>query len=196
MLKLFFTIGVLLTLCSCTKTLSKQTNFTIPNGDFEQWDVNENLNIWQTNSCPLCVPPQETYIVQKTTDAAHGQFAAEFVYNNYYTTFAKNKFAISSHPLSLTAYIKSNIINGDTANLHVALFSGDNIVDNGNWYETTTTGNYRKLEIPITQTNSKVDSAEVIIIGGNKVGTVFFVDNLEFTYKQGGTILNFSSLLG
>jgi hypothetical protein len=183
MLKLFFSIVVLLTLFSCRKTVSNQEDLTIPNGDFEQWDVNQNLKIWQTNSCPLCVPPWETYIVQNTTDAAHGQFAAEFVYNSFYAAFATNKFSISSHPLSLTAYIKSNIINGDTATLHVALFSGDSVIDNGNWYETTTTIDYRKLEIPITQTNPKTDSAEIIIIGGNKVGTIFFVDNLEFTYK-------------
>jgi hypothetical protein len=183
MLKLIFTIVMLLTLFGCKKTVSHQENLTIPNGDFEQWDVNQDLNIWQTNSCPLCVPPWQTYIVQKTTDAAHGHYAAEFVYNNYYTTFATNKFAISSYPFSLTAYIKSNIISGDTANLHVALFSGNNVVDNGNWYETATSIDYRKLEIPITQTSPKIDSAEIIIIGGNKVGTVFFVDNLEFTYR-------------
>ena len=183
MLKLLFTIMLLLTLLSCKKTASNQENLTIPNGDFEQWDVNQNLNIWQTNSYPLCVPPWNTYIVQKTTDAAHEQFAAEFVYNDKYTTYATNKFAISSHPLSLTAYIKSNIINGDTANLHVALFFGNNLVDNGNWYETKTTSDYKKLEIPITQTNSKVDSAEIIIIGGNQIGTTFFVDNLQFTFK-------------
>lgn len=182
MLKLFFTVVILLALFSCKKTVSNQENLTIPNGDFEQWDVNQNLNIWQTNSCPLCVPPWQTYIVQKTTDAVHGQFAADFIYNNYYATFATNKFAISSHPLSLTTYIKSNIINGDTATLHVVLFSNNNVVDNGNWYETTTM-DYRKLEIPITQTNPKIDSAEIIIIGGNKVGTIFFVDNLEFRYK-------------
>ena len=183
MLKLFFATVMVLTLFSCKKTVLNQENLTIPNGDFEQWDVNQNLNIWETNSCPLCVPAWQTYIVQQTADAAHGQFAAEFIYNNYYTTFATNKFRISSHPLSLTAYIKSNIIDGDSATLHVALFSGNNLVDDGNWYETTTTVDYRKLEIPITQTTPKVDSAEILIIGGNKVGTTFFVDNLEFTYK-------------
>ena len=183
MLKVFFSIIVLLTLFSCNKTVSNETNFAIPNGDFEQWDVNNNLSIWQTNSCPLCLPAWETYIVQKTTDAAHGSFAGEFLYNNYYPAFAINKFAIASHPLKLTAYIKSSIIGGDTATLRIALSLGDHIVDNGNWYETTTNDNYRKVEIPITQTNSQVDSAEVIIMGGNKVGTIFFVDNLEFSYE-------------
>jgi hypothetical protein len=180
MLKLSFTIIILLTLSGCKKSISNLENITIPNGDFEQWDNNQNLLIWQTNSCPLCVPPWETYIVQKATDAAHGQFAAKFIYNNIYSSFSINKFAISFHPSGLTAYIKSNIINGDTATLHVDLFSGKNIVDGGNWYETTTTNNYRKLEIPITQTNPKADSALITILGGKKIGTEFFIDNLAF----------------
>jgi hypothetical protein len=182
-LKLSFTILILLTLFSCKKSTSNQENIIIPNGDFEQWDNNQNLIIWQTNSCPLCVPPWETYIIQKTTEAAHGQFAAKFIYNNYYSSFATNKFVIPSHPSVLAAYIKSNIINGDTATLHVDLFSGNNIVDSGNWYETTTTSNYRKLEIPITQTNPKADSALITINGGKKLGTEFFVDNLAFISK-------------
>jgi hypothetical protein len=183
MLKQSFSIILLLTLFSCNKNSSGQENFIIPNGDFEQWDNNQNLIFWQTNSCPVCVPPWETYIVQKSTTAAHGQFAAKFIYNNIYTSFATNKFVIPLHPSVLAAYIKSNIISGDTATLHVDLFSGNNIVDSGNWYETTTTSDYRKLEISITQTSPKADSALITINGGKKQGTEFFVDNLAFIGK-------------
>lgn len=184
MLKLFLLLILLLTLFSCKKSISSQDNINIPNGDFELWDNMPNLISWQTNSCPACVPPWETYIVQKVTDASHGQFAAKFIYNNVYSSFAKNKFAISLHPSILNAYVKSNITHGDTATIHIDLFLRNNIVDSGNWYETTTTVIYKKLEIPISQTNSNVDSALITIVGGKKQNTEFWVDNLVFLKKQ------------
>ena len=167
-------------LLSCKKEAANQQIIPIPNGDFEQWDNMSNLAIWQTNSCPACVPPYETYIVQKVTDAASGQFAAKFVYNNVYTSYAKNKFAISLHPTSLTGYIKSNIASGDTGTIRIDLFSGSKIVDDGNFYETSSNVNYRKINIPISQTSSRIDSALITIIGGKKQTTELSVDNLVF----------------
>jgi hypothetical protein len=156
-----------------------QLDFTIPNGDFEQWE-NQKLSIWQTNSCPFCVPPYETDIIQKEGDAAHGQFAAKFIYNNVYRAVATNKFAISVHPSALTTYIKSNIANGDTSILRVDLFLNNVLVDTGTWFETSSTTYYRKLEIQITQNNSKVDSALITILGGQRQSTELVVDNLQF----------------
>ena len=183
MVKVFVAITVSFILLSCKKTPSNETNFTIPNGDFEQWDANQNLLIWHTNSCPICVPPIETYIVQKETDAAHGQFAAKFIYNNAYRSIATNKFAISSHPYALTSYVKSNIATGDTALLQVDLFLNNAIVDSGKWLETTSTADYKKLEIQITQTNAKIDSALITILGGQRQSTELLVDNLEFVKR-------------
>ena len=159
--------------------MSRQLDFSIPNGDFEQWE-NEKLTIWQTNSCPFCVPPYETYIVQKENDAAHGQFAAKFVYNNVYRSVATNKFALSVHPAALTAYVKSNIASGDTAILRVDLFLNDALVDTGIWLETSSTTYYKKLEIQITQNNLNVDSALITILGGHGQNTELVVDNLQF----------------
>src|ERR1019366_9226534 len=111
-LKLFLSFIFLLTFSSCKKDTANSQIIPIPNGDFEDWNNLSNLAIWQTNSCPACVPPYETYIVKKVTEAANGQFAAKFVYNNVYSSYANNKFSISLHPTSLTGYIKSNIANG------------------------------------------------------------------------------------
>lgn len=176
--KLLVTIFIMLPFFSCQKNSANQQ--IIPNGDFELWDNMPNLYNWQTNSCPACVPPFETYIVQKTTDAAHGQYAAKFVYNNVYSSWANNKFSISLHPTSLTGYIKSTIANGDTAMIHVDLFSGNNIVDGGNFYETSSTAMYKKIEISISQTSPSVDSAQITIAGGKKLNTELYVDNLVF----------------
>src|SRR5678815_5293598 len=88
---------LVLTFLSCKKEIANQQIIPIPNGDFELWDNMPNLEIWQTNSCPACVPPYETYIVKKVTDAENGQFAVKFVYNNVYSSYENNKFAVSLH---------------------------------------------------------------------------------------------------
>lgn len=170
----------MLTFLSCKKESNNQQTIAIPNGDFEQWDNNQDLLFWQTNSCSACVPPFETNIVQQVTDAENGKFAAKFVYNNVYSSYAINKFAISLHPTSLTGYIKSTIANGDTAMIRIELFSGNNIVDNGNFYETSSNANYRKINIPISQTTTNVDSASIKIVGGKKQNTELTIDNLVF----------------
>ena len=173
-------ILVMLIFLSCKKESNNHQTIGIPNGDFEQWNNNQDLLIWQTNSCSACVPPFETYIVQQVTDAENGKVAAKFVYNNVYSSYATNKFAISLHPSSLTGYIKSNITSGDTAVIHIDLFSGNNIVDNGNFYETSSNASYRKINIPISQTATNVDSASIKIVGGKKQNTELTVDNLVF----------------
>jgi len=165
---------------ACKKDSVTEQIIPIPNGDFELWDNMPNLYSWQTNSCPACVPPYETYIVKKVTDVSNGQFATKFIYNNVYNSFANNKFPISLHPTLLTGYIKSTIANGDTATIHIDLFSGNNIIDNGSFYETSSNATYRKIEIPLSQNSLTVDSALIKIIGGKKQNTELFVDNLVF----------------
>lgn len=175
-------------LLSCKKQTVASQVIPIPNGDFELWDSMPLLYNWQTNSCRACVPPWETYIIKKVTDKANGQFAAQFIYNNAYSSLAENKFPIPAHPTSLVGDIKSNIAPGDTATIYVDLFSNGNIVAGGDFYETTSSPNYRRIEIPITQTTAQVDSALVKIAGGKKQNTQLFVDNLVFVkitkYRQ------------
>jgi hypothetical protein len=178
-LKLFLSFTFLLTFSSCKKDTTNSQIIPIPNGDFEDWNNLPNLLIWQTNSCPACVPPFETYIVQIVTDSYSGKFAAKFIYNHVYKSWADNKFPITTHPSLLTGYVKSNITDGDTVVIHIDLFSGTNIVDSGNWNGTSSIGNYKKVEISISQTSSTVDSALIKIVGGEKQNTVLYVDDLE-----------------
>jgi hypothetical protein len=169
---------VVLAILGCKKDTATQQIIPIPNGDFELWDNMPNLYSWQTNSCPSCLPPYETYIVQKVTDATSGQFAAKFIYNNVYRSYANNKFSIPLHPDLLTAYIKSNIASGDTTIIHVDLFSGNTIVDKGDFFETSSNKIYRKITLPISKNVTHVDSALIKIIGGKNGGTELFVDHL------------------
>jgi len=176
------TMLLLLTFLSCKKDQTNQQSIPIPNGNFEQWTMGNmpNLAIWKTNSCPVCVPPYETYIVQKATDAENGQFAARFIYNGVYRSYATNTFSISAHPSLLTGFVKSTIASGDSATIRVDLFSGNMVVDSGNFYETSSNAGYRKIEILISQNTANVDSAQIIIVGGKKQTTELFVDNLLF----------------
>src|SRR4030095_8641061 len=130
--------------------------------------------------CPLCLPPYDTYIVKKSQDAANGLFAARFIYNNVYSSTANNKFHISQHPTTLIGYIKSNIVSGDTALIHIDLFSGNTIVDSASWYETSSRTSYEKLEISVSKNSNSVDSALIRIVGGRKQNTELYVDNLAF----------------
>lgn len=177
-LKFYLSFLLVLAFGSCKKDSSVQQIMAVPNGDFELWDSDLNLISWRTNSCPACLPPYDTYVVKKVTDAYSGQFSAKFIYNNVYQSFANNKFAISDHPSNLTVYIKSNITSGDTATIHVDLFAGANIVDSGNFYETTSTANYKKIDIPISQTSSVADSATIKIVGGKKQNTELYIDDM------------------
>jgi hypothetical protein len=174
------TIMFAATFLTCKKETATQQIISIPNGDFELWDNTPSLYNWQTNSCPLCLPPFETYIVRKVTDVSGGQFAAKFIYNNVYSSYAINKFPVSVHPTLLTGYIKSSIAAGDTAIIRVELYSGGNIVDKGNFYETSSNTAYRKIQIPVSQVSATVDSAFIKIIGGKKQNTELFVDDLVF----------------
>jgi hypothetical protein len=175
---LFLTLLATLVFLSCKKESAGLQIISIPNGDFELWDNLPSLLYWQTNSCPACDPPFETYIVQKVTDAYTGQFAAKFIFNNVYSSSAINKFSISSHPTYLTAYIKLKLTSADTAIIHIDLLSGINVVDFGNWYGTISAINYEKIEIPISQNSVSADSAIIRIEGGKKLNTELYVDNL------------------
>ena len=177
---MFLMVLLILSLAGCKKEAVQQQEIAIPNGDFEQWDSMPNLAIWRTNSCPACLPAYETYVVQKVDDAANGRFAARFIYNNVYSSFANNRFAISAHPVSLTGYVKSNIASNDTAIIHVDLLAGSRVIDAGTFYETTSNSSYRKIEIQISQNSVNADSAQIKIVGGKKQNTELFVDNLVF----------------
>jgi hypothetical protein len=112
------------------------------------------------------------------TEAVSGKFAAKFIFNGVYSSIATNKFAISSHPTALKGYIKSNISNGDTAIIHIDVFSGNNIVDKGEYFEISSTSNYKPITIRLSQTAITADSALIEIRGGNKGNTFMYVDNL------------------
>jgi hypothetical protein len=180
-------------MAGCTKESTVQTNVTphayidIPNGDFENWNENLLLVNWKTNSCPLCEPPFESYIVQKDTSTYHGKFAAKFIYNNVYAAWAENKFALSIHPVFLGAYVKCSLSETDTVSIKMLLFKNMTIVDSGVWFGNSLIPKYQYVYIEISHNSSQVDSGLIRITGGHKQGnlnknTEFWVDFLNFEW--------------
>src|SRR5579872_6746019 len=95
---LFIVCVLVIALQGCIKE-NTLTPSNLPNGDFEGWTVNDELQDWKTNSCPECYPAYNSYVVQKTTEAYHGQYAAKFIYNGVYPAVASELFGVPSHPL-------------------------------------------------------------------------------------------------
>ena len=187
----FIVLIGLIALVSCSKDKAieqalpnqPQQTITIPNGDFENWSASFDLQNWNTNSCPYCVPAWETYIVQKDPNVHHGQFSAKFIYNSVYASYAENKFPIPYHPSSLKGYVKCNLYGTDTVTVQIELFNNSVIVDSGQWLGTYSINNYLQFNIPITQNVSQADSALIRIQGGHKIGypsntTEVWVDDL------------------
>lgn len=137
----------------------------IPNSDFEIWNGGPTIADWQTNSCPLCVPPYNTYLIhQDSTDVYHGKYAARFEYGGLYHTIASTKFALTLHPAFLNAYVMQ-ATHGitDTAFIHMRLYNNNAVVDSGQWVNTDSIATYSHIMIPVSQSLSPVDTADVTI---------------------------------
>lgn len=180
----YIALSISILAIGCQKEVRTDLIIPVPNGDFEAWDARPVPDKWTTNSCPECLPAFETYIVRKSADAQTGTSAAGFIYNNVYPSYAFNKFEIDHHPDVLTGHIKSYITAGDTAAIHIDIYSGNNITDSGHYTETFSHTSYVKIEIPITQASAQADSAFIKITGGKKEGTEIIVDNLVLIRKE------------
>jgi hypothetical protein len=182
-IKLVIFLMAITAMISCKKDKVMHQDIPIPNGDFESWGDFNRLQNWITHYCPLCMTAINTYTVQKDSNVYHGKYAAKFIYNGAYPASAENKFQVSTHPVSLTGYVKSTLYGTDTVSIKIRLFKNTTAVDSGQWFGTSSIGNYTKIVIPITQTSMRVDSGDIMIRGGHKGNpgnnsTIFWVDYL------------------
>jgi len=180
---LFIVCVLVIALQGCIKE-NTLTPSNLPNGDFEGWTVNDELQDWKTNSCPECYPAYNSYVVQKTTEAYHGQYAAKFIYNGVYPAVASELFGVPSHPLSLSGYTKCTLNANDTVSVKVQVFSHNSIVDSGQWVNTVSISQYKQFIVSITQNSTHADSVLITIRGGNKLntsstGSVLWIDYLS-----------------
>jgi hypothetical protein len=179
-----FIISVLFTaLQGCVKE-STISPSNLPNGDFEGWTASDELQSWKTNSCPECYTAFNSYVVQKTTEAYHGQYAAKLIFNGVYSAVASDLFAVPSHPMSLSGYSKCTLNTNDTVSIKVQVFSHNTVVDSGLWLNTISIPQYKQFVVPITQSSVHADSVLITIRGGNKIdtgssGSVLWIDYLS-----------------
>ena len=168
----------ILIICICfTVHLNAQQ---IPNSGFEYW-TNLQPDDWETNSCPYCNPPYETYVVRQDSDACEGTFSAKFINNNVYSSWAESKIETTIHPLNLFACVKSDIQIGDSVIIDVFIYYNGEVVDEGHWLNKSTILNYSNIKIPISQNSISVDSIKIKVSGGTQINTILFADNLSFT---------------
>lgn len=151
---------------------------TIPNAGFENW-TDISIDDWETNggqySCAFVFPDNNSYqgnfAVQILTDACAG--------------WAQTQFPITTHPLNLYCYVRTNLIGTDTVLIKIELLNNGNIVDSGLWTNTTNITSFTLITIPITQNDSVIDSAIIYMQSGNNMGTQLIADNLYFDFTSG-----------
>jgi hypothetical protein len=146
----------------------------IPNSGFENWTWIggwfENPDNWTTNNTQIITP------VVKDTIPYQGNYAMQV--NG--TGYAQSKFAFSQHPTDIQFHVKSNIENSDTLAFDIFIHSGSNIVDTGNWINTTSITSWTLQTIAITQNSTAIDSLEIQIHGGIQTATSISVDNFDY----------------
>lgn len=180
-IRIFILLSAIIALHSCKKE-KVLPQYNIPNGDFENWTDYGDLQSWITdNSCFYCANPVLSIVVQQTSEASHGQYAAKFIRGIRIAT-ANNKFAISNHPSNLTGYVKCQLIANDTVLIRIRLFNNNSAIDSGQWIGTSSILKYKQLSIPITHNSLYADSALISIKGGNKMDTGLGVSILWIDY--------------
>jgi hypothetical protein len=171
---------------------------SISNSDFENWTGGYPEN-WETNSCPPCVPPWETYIAQKDSiNTFHGAYSLKLMYNNtsvstgFAPAWVKSRFPVQSHPVELEGYVRSEIFGSDTVSIEIKVFFNEVMVDSGYWENTVSINQWQKVNIPISTTGNNADSVQIIIMGGKGVfdtitsnDTKFWVDYISLNYTTG-----------
>jgi hypothetical protein len=199
--KLLLLIGALFGILACKNPMANlslpatQTTqarqaapIAVPNGDFENWDSQLRPIGWYTNGCPLCQgAPFDEYQVRKDSQIVyHGNYSAELIYNYYYQAYGRIKFALSTHPNNLQAYVACHLYSPDTVSITIKLYKNKHVVDSGYWQSTTSIANFTQVNIPISTNATLIDSAQILIKGGKTIApnninsTTLWVDDLSF----------------
>lgn len=163
-------------------TIANTNGQTIPNSGFENWSWIggwfENPDSWNTNNSQITTP------VVKDNNSYQGNFSLQ-INRTGYSGYARSKFPFSQHPSSVEAYVKSTISGVDTVSIHISVYSAGNIVDIGDWTNSTSIPNWTLISIPVSVSFSAVDTLEIIITGGNQTGTSISVDELSYSLTNG-----------
>lgn len=161
----------------------------IPNPSFENWmNIGGWFDIpsgWSANNSQII-----TSVVAPDSDAYSGSLAMHLQNVSTIRPAASTHFPIAVNIISLTAYVKLNLIINDTVKIKVSELSNGLVVDSGEWLGLSDISNYIPVTIPVSQNNPAIDSAIIEISGGNQTNlifesTVFLVDDLSLNTVSG-----------
>ena len=177
--------------------ISMATIAQIPNSGFENW-TSGDPDDWATSNA---FPAGLVNILQ-TSDNHSGSFAVRGNVIDFLGTPIgpviqsgpdATGFAISEQYHSLELYYKFTSIGGDKFSVNVALEKAGNPIAQGAVALPTTVNTYTHLTLPLTYTTSEVPDLAIIQISITgpvtgtdvHVGSVMFVDDLEFSLSTG-----------
>ncbi len=161
----------------------------IPNSGFENWTTdiwtNQNFDFWKSTNAdfqPAKIDTAKGYAGNWALVAFN--WAGATIYN---IAVAECKFPISNHPTNLYGYVKTQYNSSDSVFIEAEYLNNGVVVDSGKWinYFGNPINNWTLINIPISQTQTIVDSAVIRISGGTQAGTKLFVDELSFTSPSG-----------
>lgn len=153
---------------------------SIPNAGFEVWNIFSwftNPRDWQTNNTSLLAAT-----VEMDGNSYAGNYAMKLINSGSLIPEASTKFYMQEHPLTLTGYVRNEIINNDSAYVRVRLFQNGLQVDSGvQSFFGGINPNYHSFIIPLSQNSLMADSCEITIIGGQQITSSISFDELSFT---------------
>lgn len=163
----------------------------VPNGSFEEWDMQGNPVGWITTNSPDAVSP-----VVKSTMHVAGQFSVEgrvldflgFPYPPFLATASESGegFPLNARPEALNGFIAGQFSGGDAVQITVGVGNGgEDIFGVATHMLSTTTAGLTAFSAPIYYTkegnaDSAIISIQIVSSSQVSTGSVFFIDDLSF----------------
>lgn len=199
------TVSILIML---TTIFAKASEIQVPNGNFESWNQNSELNIWKTSNAfgsGIGATP-----VEKTTDSYSGKFALKLVtystiaglnlpgivnYGNINIGYVSGGIPFDSKPDKLTGFFK-HPSQGDSPLIAVVLTKyhdgQTDTVGTGTTVIDEQFNNYQQIETNIQYRNDLIpDTLNLILLSDQYIpGSTLYVDSLNFVYNHSGISSN------
>ncbi len=180
MKKFIFSLGLIL---SQTILLRASNVDSIPNSGFERWNfISWYLNPagWGTNNTSLLAAT-----VVQDSNSYSGLLAMQLLNSGSLVPEASVGFKIQQHPISLSGFVRNDILTNDSAYVIVRLYRQNQPVDSGSFtFYGGINPFYHSFIIPISQNSSNTDSCEIRMYGGQQYLSSISFDDLSLTQSS------------
>lgn len=172
-----------LTLCQSNALFANNID-SIPNSGFERWyslSWYYNPAGWQTNNTSI-MPTT----VEPDSDSYSGNLAMRLINSGGLVPEASVGFHVQQHPLTLSGFVRNQILTNDSAHLSVKLYLHHQLIDSGTFaFYGGINPFYHSFAIPISQNFTSADSCEIRIFGGQQSSSSISFDELALTRSSG-----------